>query len=144
MIEGGFGAKDCASIYNPEIGRWVCEMKSYGTGIANIKVYEYPWPSVEILRDCICSNFSESLTIITKTARKVVVKFTVTDMKITEDYRNYFFDANYELIPPQSDNNCVNPWKSRRLRGSSGEITIRNNAQTLKQQTEDGYQHNRY
>lgn len=120
-------------MYNPEIGRWVCEIKSYSDGLASLKIYEYPWSGIEILRDCLCSNFSGPLTLITKTARKVIVKFSVSAMKITDDYKMYFFDATYEFIPPQSDSNCLNPWTSRRLKGSSGEITVRNNAQSLNQ-----------
>lgn len=45
-------------------------------------------------------------------------------MKSSEDYNDYFFDASYEFLP--SDTNCFDPWKSRRLSGSSGEISIRN------------------
>ncbi|XP_968153.3 uncharacterized protein LOC656535 [Tribolium castaneum] len=141
FLRAGFGSKECVSVYNPEIGRWVCGIKSYGNGFANLKIYEYPWTGVEILRDCLCGNFSEPLTLITKTARKVVVKFTVNGMKITEDYRNYFFEANYEFVAGQSDGSCLSPWKSRRLKGSSGEISVRNNAQTLKQ-NEQSYQQN--
>lgn len=49
--------------------------------------------------------------------------FSVTNMKNTEDYNSYFFDATYEFLP--RDSNCFNPWNARRLKGSSGEISIR-------------------
>lgn len=56
--------------------------------------------------------------------------FLVTNMENTEDYNSYFFDATYEFLPP--DNNCFNPWKTRRLRGSSGEISIRNDNENFR------------
>lgn len=134
-----FASKDCYSSYDQEANRWECKSSREELGIANIRISEYPWKDVEIKRDCICHNFSEPFTVITKTANKVVVRFTVTEMKMTEDHNNYYFDANYEFIT--NENNCLNPWKNRRLRGSSGEITIRNNEQSLKQ-NDERYYHN--
>lgn len=93
---------------------------------------------VEIKRDCWCGNISEPFTVVTKTSSKVTVKFTATKMKITEDHNNYFFDANFEFIP--NEKNCLNPWKTRRLRGSSGEITVRNSDQSLKTNEESLHQ----
>ncbi|KAJ8928638.1 hypothetical protein NQ314_018774, partial [Rhamnusium bicolor] len=126
-----FGSKDCYSSYDPEVNRWECNTKSEEDGVANIKISEYPWKDVEVKRDCFCSNITEPFTVVTKTSSKIIVKFTVTNMKITEDHNNYYFDANFEFVP--NENNCLNLWKNRRLRGSSGEITIRNNDQNLKQ-----------
>lgn len=103
---------------------------------------EYPWPGIEVAESCICSNLSEPITIITKTARKVIVNFLVSDMNITEDYKNYYFEATYEFIVPNVDSSCMNPWKNRRLRGSSGEISLRNNVQTLKQSDQSFYYFN--
>ncbi|XP_060522930.1 uncharacterized protein LOC132699948 [Cylas formicarius] len=130
-----FGNKQCFSEFNPEINRWQCNVKSESEGTASITISEYPWKDVEIKRHCLCSNVTQRPFIITtKTASKIVVKFTVTGMRITEDYHDYFFDANFEFIP--SEFNCLNPWKNRRLRGSSGEITVRNNEQTMRQTEE--------
>lgn len=126
--KAGFGQKNCESFFDSETDHWHCSKDS----LAQIKISEYPWPGVEIQRDCLCQNFSEPLTITTKTARKVVVSFVVADMKINEDYNDYYFDATYEFLP-QTENQCLNPWKTRRLRGSSGEITVRNNVQNLRQ-----------
>ncbi|CAH1959270.1 unnamed protein product [Acanthoscelides obtectus] len=131
-----FGSKDCYSTYDQEANRWECNNREE-RGVANIKISEYPWKDVEIKRHCFCHNITESFTVITKTSNKVIVQFTVTEMRITEDHNTYFFDANFEFIP--NENNCLNPWKNRRLRGSSGEITIRNNEHTLKQNEERHY-----
>ncbi|XP_076275991.1 uncharacterized protein LOC143206967 [Rhynchophorus ferrugineus] len=120
-----FGQKDCFTEYNPEINRWQCHVKSEYDGIAKISISEYPWKDIEMKRDCICSNITEQPFVIkTKSALKFVIKFVVTNMKSTEDYNSYLFDANYEVLP--ADYNCLNLWNSRRLRGSSGEISILN------------------
>ncbi|KAB0794144.1 hypothetical protein PPYR_13764 [Photinus pyralis] len=128
-----FGNKSCSSKFDPESSRWKCHVyDSDIDGIAQIQLLEYPWPGIEIPRDCLCGNVSEPVFISTKTARKVVINFIVTNMNITEDYSDYFFDATYEFISLQSENSCVNPWQSRRLRGSSGEITVRNVVQSTE------------
>ncbi|KAJ8973201.1 hypothetical protein NQ317_014628 [Molorchus minor] len=93
-------------------------------GETYISISEYPWKDIELKRDCLCSNITEPFIIVTKTSSKVIVAFKVTKMKITEDYNNYFFDANCEYIPNES--NCLNPWKTRRLRGSSVKRAISN------------------
>lgn len=123
--KAGFGRKECQTDFNPEINRWECNSRSELDGIATVSVSEYPWIDVELKRHCLCSNISaEPFSIITKPSVKFVVQFTVTKMKSSEDYNDYFFDASYEFLP--SDTNCFDPWKSRRLSGSSGEISIRN------------------
>ncbi|XP_057659141.1 uncharacterized protein LOC130895692 [Diorhabda carinulata] len=117
-----FGSKTCHSFYDQDANRWEC--KTQKTDVAYVQISEFPWKDIELRRDCLCHNISEPFTVITKTSSKVVIKFVVQKMKIIEDYNNYFFDANFEFIP--NDNNCLNPWNNRRLRGSSGEISIRN------------------
>lgn len=132
-----FGTKDCYSTYDQEVNRWECR-PAKKDDVAFIKISEYPWKDIEIKRDCFCHNITEPFSVITRTSKKVVVNFVIRNMKITEDHDTYFFDANFEFIP--NENNCLNPWKNRRLRGSSGEITIRNNDQRLKQNEENIYQ----
>ncbi|CAH0564504.1 unnamed protein product, partial [Brassicogethes aeneus] len=127
--KANFGDKSCSSEYNPETNRWICTPKNKNNGMASIKISEFPWKGIEIKRDCICNNISEPFSIITKTASKVLFKFQVTNMKITEDFYDYYFDANFQFIP--NDSNCFNPWKNRRLKGTSGEITVRNNEHSL-------------
>ncbi|XP_044759196.1 uncharacterized protein LOC123316942 isoform X1 [Coccinella septempunctata] len=128
----GFGNKDCHTLYNPDIDRWTCDVRSYNNGVANIKISEYPWKGVEIIRGCLCQNTSEPITITTKTAKKIKVTFTVTNMMIHEDYKSYFFEGNYEFVPTHNEKNCVDVWKTRKLRGSSGEITVRNSDYYLR------------
>ncbi|KAK9883390.1 hypothetical protein WA026_001565 [Henosepilachna vigintioctopunctata] len=121
-----FGNKDCYSSYNPDLDKWMCNIRSYNNGVANIKISEYPFSDIEISRDCFCNNISEPVSIVTKTARKVIITFSINNMLIHEDYRSYFFEGTFEYIPVQNDPTCVNIWKTRKLKGSSGEITVRN------------------
>ncbi|XP_017768622.1 PREDICTED: uncharacterized protein LOC108556850 [Nicrophorus vespilloides] len=115
------GKKRCYSYRDPESGRWKC--KSFGDqGLAQIHISEYPWKGVEIKRDCLCGNLSEA-SISTRTGRKVVVGFVVTGMNVSEDFRDYHFEGSYEFLGA-GENRCLNPWKGRRLKGSSGEITV--------------------
>ncbi|KAH1015930.1 hypothetical protein HUJ04_007239 [Dendroctonus ponderosae] len=128
--KAGFGRKDCQTEFNPEINRWECNFKSELDGKATISVSEYPWLDVELKRHCVCSNISdEPFHITTKASLKFVMQFSVTNMKNTEDYNNYFFDATYEFL--SSDSNCFNPWSTRRLKGSSGEISVRNSEEKV-------------
>lgn len=126
--KAAFGSGKCKTEYDTETDRWKCskDTKAY------LKISEYPWSGVELERDCLCENITDSLTITTRTAKRVIVSFVVTDMTINEDYNNYHFEATYEFLS-QNENQCTNPWKSRRLKGSSGEITVRNNIQNLRQ-----------
>ncbi|XP_066139729.1 uncharacterized protein [Euwallacea fornicatus] len=122
--KAGFGRKECQSEFNPEINRWECTSKSELDGTATISVSEYPWSDVELKRHCLCSNISDEIfSLVTKPSVKFTVRFSVTKMRSTEDYNDYFFDASYEFVPGES--NCFDPWKSRRLEGSSGEISIK-------------------
>ncbi|CAG9812676.1 unnamed protein product [Phaedon cochleariae] len=134
-----FGSKECVSVFDREVNRWECKAQQNDQGVGFLQVSEYPWKDVEIVRDCICHNITEPFTITTKSSKKVVVKFRVSKMKINEDYNNYFFDAYFEFVPNES--NCLNPWKNRRLRGSSGEISIRNQEYTLRK-NDDTDHHN--
>lgn len=139
----GFGKKGCSSSYNRETGRYQCHKSNYlggvDSGIAHLSISEQPWPGIEILRDCVCQNISEPLVISTNTGKHVVVKFTVTDMSVTDDYEDYYFDATFKFVAHSDNlsNGCINPWKSRRLKGSSGEITVRNGVNGNKYSLEE-------
>ncbi|CAG9863463.1 unnamed protein product, partial [Phyllotreta striolata] len=135
-----FGAKSrCESRYDPDADRRVCYNRNSDSASAFIQIAEFPWPDVELRRDCLCGNITEPFSVVTKTSAKVVVKFVVRKMSITDDYNDYFFDASFEFVP--NDSNCLNPWNNRRLKGSSGEITIRNGENSLEK-TDDVFSKN--
>lgn len=142
FAKAGFGTKQCSTRFDHEVDRWSCEESKNSRGTAKLTISEYPWQGIRAGKHCLCSNISNPLTITTKTARKVVVNFLVTEMLITEDYRDYFFEATYEFISPILESSCSNPWRNRKLSGASGEISLRNNVQTLKRSDRSFYYFN--
>lgn len=126
FIKMAFGDKDCHSRKDSKSGRWKCDRyKPKIPGMAQIKVGEYPWPGIYLPRDCLCVNSSEPKTITTLTSQIIEVNFTVTRMNISQDFKDFYFEAEYEFISGNSDEICASAWGNRRLRGSSGEIALR-------------------
>lgn len=50
--------------------------------------------------------------------------FTVTKMNVTQDYQDYFFEAEYRFVDNEPGT-CSTKLEERRLRGTSGEISLR-------------------
>ena len=48
-------------------------------------------------------------------------------MNVTQDYRDFFFDGEFRFVTRSeaSDQTCSSKREDRRLRGSSGEISLR-------------------
>lgn len=136
FINTYFGNKYCGSHKDSRTSRWQCDRPAKrtigGEGFAQIIITEYPWESIPIQRDCICTNRSEPLHIHTLTAPVVEVNFTVTMMNITEDYDDFAFEGEYKFVPTGSGDEtiCSSGWGERRLRGSSGEIKLYDKKQT--------------
>lgn len=147
FMKMAFGDKECYSRRDPRSGRWRCDRyKPRAPGMAQITVGEYrvsllpflhdsllsfvtgefPWPGIYLPRDCLCTNNTEPLSITTLTAQIVEVNFTVTKMNITQDFKDFYFEAEYEFVSGDSEEICASAWGDRRLRGSSGEIALRN------------------
>lgn len=64
----------------------------------------------------------------TLTSNMVEVRFTVTLMNVTQDYRDFFFEGEYRFVPvnaESSEHGCSTRLEERRLRGTSGEISLR-------------------
>lgn len=121
-----FGNKECYARRDPRSARWRCDRyKPRTPGMAQITVGEYPWPGIYLPRDCLCTNSSEPLIITTLTAQTVVVNFTVTQMNMSQDFKDFYFEAEYEFVGADSEAVCASAWGERRLRGSSGEIALR-------------------
>ncbi len=94
-------------------------------GQAEIWISEYVWPGVQIPRSCICSELKEPFKILSLVSSTLEVNFTVTDMNVTEDFENIFFDGEYHFVNEMSLSDsevCLKNQDFRRVRGSSGEI----------------------
>ncbi|XP_076243023.1 uncharacterized protein LOC143184574 [Calliopsis andreniformis] len=132
LTRATFGDKGCSSYVDPLVNRWTCDRRigdSAKLGTAELVVAEYPWQGVELIRDCLCSNISEKITLKTLTSNVVEVRFTVTLMNVTQDYRDFFFEGEYRFVAlgaETSEQACsTKKLEERRLRGTSGEISLR-------------------
>ncbi|XP_043671206.1 uncharacterized protein LOC122630605 [Vespula pensylvanica] len=126
-----FGDKICTSYIDPLVNRWTCDRRigePRKFGIAELVIAEYPWHEVELVRDCLCSNVSERIVLRSLTSNVIEIRFTVTLMNVTQDYRDYFFEGEYRFVPMNTENSeqgCSTKLEERRLRGTSGEISLR-------------------
>jgi hypothetical protein len=102
-------------------------MDSGFPGVSELWVSEYPWPGVQLPRDCLCSKLTEPLVITTLTSSVVEVNFTVTFMNITQDFFDFYFEGEYQFLSGADVEGgvCSASRDARRLRGSSGEIALR-------------------
>ncbi|PSN40360.1 hypothetical protein C0J52_25208 [Blattella germanica] len=139
-----FGDRPCVSRLDARTGRWMCSPNPHKSktvmsklltgvstpesqGVSELWVSEYPWPGVQLPRDCLCSKLSEPLVITTLTSSVVEVNFTVTFMNITQDFFDFYFEGEYQFLSGSDVDGgvCSTSREERRLRGSSGEIALR-------------------
>ncbi|CAK9815025.1 hypothetical protein ANTPLA_LOCUS8462 [Anthophora plagiata] len=131
VSRASFGQKGCSSYVDPLVNRWTCDRRlgdSNKLGIAELVVAEYPWQGVELVRDCLCSNVTERIVLRTLTSNVVEIRFTVTLMNVTQDYRDFYFEGEYRFVAlgaETSEQGCSTKLEERRLRGTSGEISLR-------------------
>lgn len=94
-------------LYNPD---------AEGT-VRELKLWEVPWREVQIPKYCFCDNTTTAKTFISS-SRIFELHFTINNMNISEDFRDLYFFATYEVIKkPECE-------RKQRLRGSGGEIEL--------------------
>lgn len=123
-----FGDRPCSTQEDARTGRWKCLKKENNPGIAELWVSEYPWPGIQLPRDCVCSRLTEPITFSTLMSSVVEVNFTITLMNITQDFNDFHFEGEYQFVNVVSESVteiCAKFKDERRLRGSSGEVAIR-------------------
>ncbi|OAD54790.1 CUB domain-containing protein 2 [Eufriesea mexicana] len=129
--KASFGDKGCSSYVDPLVNRWTCDRRIgdfVKVGTAELVVAEYPWQGVELVRDCLCSNVSDKIVLRTLTSNVVEVRFTVSLMTVAQDYRDFYFEGEYRFVAlgaETSEQGCSTKLEERRLRGTSGEISLR-------------------
>lgn len=120
-------------------------------GIAELRLAEYPWQGVQLSRDCLCSNLTERLLFHSLGSTLLELSFVVTRMNVTQDYLDFYFEGEYRFVPVAaagpdqsaaatpachgsssslSDSARLSRLEDRRLRGTSGEISLRSPPQT--------------
>lgn len=132
-----FGDRPCVSDIDVRTDRYHCSInksrnwKNLGMkdGVAELWISEYPWPGIQIPRDCLCSSIDDPLTIRTLTSSVVEVNFTVTLMNITQDFNDFYFEGEYQFLHESERDEdgielCPAKKEDRRLKKASGEIHL--------------------
>lgn len=125
-----FGGRSCVSQIDPRTDRYHCYVRSNGSsGIAQLWVSEYPWPGIQIPKDCLCSELDQPLVIRTLTSSTVHVNFTVTLMNITQDFSDFYFEGEYQFLHVSERDEdgvemCPAKKETRRLVKASGDIRL--------------------
>lgn len=114
----------CETEPDPHTARPRCVPVESGR-LAELRVIEVPWREVRIPRACICDNFTLSPAnprplVFLSSSRYMELHFTLTKMNITEDFRDLYFFATFEMIRMPE---CP---RKQRLRGSGGEVEFVN------------------
>lgn len=121
--------RPCTTVNDTRTGRLRCvyeDSKNSNQSRAEIWISEYVWKDVPIPRSCICSELKEPYKILSLVASTLEVSFTVTNMNMTEDYENIFFDGEYHFIKEMSPTDseiCLRNQFSRKIQNFSGEIS---------------------
>ncbi|KAL7293792.1 hypothetical protein TKK_0012854 [Trichogramma kaykai] len=102
-----FGARNCRSSIDPLVNRWSCErpatsQRAGDEGIAELRLAEYPWQGVQLSRDCLCSNVSEPLVFGSLSSSRLELTFQVSQMNVTQDHEDFYFEAEYRFVPANS------------------------------------------
>lgn len=89
--------------------------------MADLRISEVPWLDIPPLpRDCICADISGSLPLSPTASSTVEAQFTVVNMNIGQDNRDFYFEGRYEFVK----DSCQTNWEERRLHGISGEALL--------------------
>lgn len=91
-----------------------------------LTVAHYPWPDVELPVGCVCSTLRGPLAIESYPGATVRVEFTVFNMNVTQDHRDFGFGGEYAFVrtPAAERVGCRAVRDSRRLRGPGGVIAL--------------------
>ncbi|XP_023288707.1 uncharacterized protein LOC105694316 [Orussus abietinus] len=129
IVRASFGGRACATRLDPLVGRWTCLREDRHEGVAELVVAELPWEGVRLGRACLCSNLTERLPVRPLAAGAVEVRFTISLMAGGQDYRDFFFEGEYRFVAAgggAGGAGCSRArLEERRLRGTSGEISLR-------------------
>lgn len=133
-----FGERRCVTRVDLDTGRKRCEFRGKGVTVALLKFYELPWPDVVVARDCVCDEVmqSKSFAVDSAPGASLVANFTVISMNVTQDFSDFFFEADYRFTLPDkmASMNLLGPCsrpllhadpEGQRLHGSSGDLTLR-------------------
>lgn len=115
----------CQTEPDPHTARPRCIQVDSNARTSELRVFEVPWRDTRIPRACLCDNFTLSSSnprplVFLSSSRFMELHFTLTKMNITEDFRDLYFFATFEMIRMPE---CP---RRQRLRGSGGEVEFNN------------------
>lgn len=133
-----FGERKCVTRVDMDTGRKRCELRGKTGPVAALRLYELPWEGVVISRDCVCDDVtpSRSISVTGAPGASLLVNFTVISMNVTQDFTDFYFEGEYTFIIPDKSSfantisgpcprtSILDP-EGQRLRGSSGDLTLR-------------------
>ncbi|XP_044736901.1 uncharacterized protein LOC123298870 [Chrysoperla carnea] len=138
-IEAGAGERIRLTIFNisfgdnpscytepdPHTGRARCTYNTdvEGYAIRELRLWEVPWREVRLPKTCFCDNSSLTQTnarplVFLSSSRVYEIHFNINNMNITEDFRDIYFFAAFEMVRTPD---CP---RKQRLRGSGGEVEL--------------------
>ncbi|XP_050531689.1 uncharacterized protein LOC126900213 [Daktulosphaira vitifoliae] len=125
------GRAVCSTETDARTDRMLCAYASKdGSSSTNVRallnVSHFPWPDMELPIGCACSNPRKPHVIESYPGTTVQVEFTVRDMNVTQDHRDFGFAAEYafDKVPGHMAVSCLSLSKNRRLHGPGGIIQL--------------------
>ncbi|XP_042204845.1 uncharacterized protein LOC121854315 [Homarus americanus] len=112
----GFRGNMCKTVHNFQSNLYECIARLPGSAV--LEVWEEPWGHTRLPLGCMCDAGVTPSTFVSHT-RLVQLKFAVKEMNWSQDFKDFFFDAEYQFIKTRE---CTD---ERILNGSTGSITIR-------------------
>lgn len=97
-----------------------------GAAHARLTVTHYPWPDMELPVGCACSALRSPLAFESYPGAAVRIEFTVLNMNVTQDHRDFAFAGEYAFVksPAAERIGCRTVRDRRRLRGPGGVINL--------------------
>ncbi|VVC45158.1 CUB domain,Low-density lipoprotein (LDL) receptor class A repeat,Low-density lipoprotein (LDL) [Cinara cedri] len=97
-----------------------------GVAQARLTITHYPWPDIELPVGCACSSLRSPLVFESYPGAAVRVRFTVLNMNVTQDHRDFGFAGEYAFVqtPSAERIGCRAVRDRRRLRGPGGVIAL--------------------
>ncbi|XP_069950455.1 uncharacterized protein [Cherax quadricarinatus] len=116
----GFRGNMCKTIHNFQSNLYECIARLPGSAV--LEVWEEPWGNTRLPLGCMCDAGITPSVFISHT-RLVQLKFAIKEMNWSQDFNDFFFDAEYEFTKTRE---CTD---ERILNGSTGSILIRSDGE---------------
>lgn len=96
------------------------------TARPQVSVTHFPWDDIELPVGCACSSLRGPFTFESYPGVEIRVEFTVRNMNVTQDHRDFGFAGEYGFVkvPAAERNACRAIRDRRRLRGPGGIISL--------------------